>query len=124
MAKAVQKIVGLGQRLGTSVVTQGPKVAGNAVQWTRPRLSKFWYYARVELVPPMPSEIPAIQKGFGEVVASARSGKWMNMTTREAFRNTLVCMEVAFWFFVGEQIGRRSIIGYNVKSDHPEPKYI
>ncbi|XP_033641518.1 ATP synthase subunit g, mitochondrial-like [Asterias rubens] len=124
MAKALQKMVGMGQRLGTTVVTQGPKVAGDAMQWSKPRLSKFWYYARVELTPPSPADIPAIQKGFSNIVASARTGKWKQLTTKEAWLNTLVCVEVAFWFFIGEQIGRRSIIGYNVKSDFEEPVYI
>ena len=43
---------------------------------------------------------------------------------QEAWVNTLVCAEIAFWFFVGEQIGRRSIVGYNVESDYEHPSYI
>ncbi|XP_071841685.1 ATP synthase subunit g, mitochondrial-like [Apostichopus japonicus] len=124
MAKAAQKLVGLGTRLGTSLATQGPKVAGDALQWSRPRLSKFWYYARVELTPPMPADVPAISKGFSKIVDSAKTGKFMNLTVKEAWVNTLVCAEVAFWFFIGEQIGRRSFVGYNIKSDYEPHGYI
>ncbi len=33
---------------------------------------------------------------------------------QEAWINTLVTAEVVCWFFVGECIGKRSLIGYNV----------
>lgn len=38
----------------------------------------------------------------------------MEKTTKEAVQNSLVGLEIACWFFVGEMIGRRSIIGYKV----------
>ncbi|XP_041470323.1 ATP synthase subunit g, mitochondrial-like [Lytechinus variegatus] len=124
MARAAQKVVGLGTRLGNSLATQGPKLATEAVEYSKPRLSKFWYYAKVELVPPTPGEFPAIQKGISDIIKSARTGKFANLTVKEAWANTLVCAEVAFWFFIGEQIGRRSIVGYNVKSDYEPHPYI
>jgi hypothetical protein len=33
---------------------------------------------------------------------------------QEAWLNSLVTAEVVFWFFVGECIGKRSIVGYHV----------
>lgn len=76
------------------------------------------------MTPPMPSDIPAISNGFSKIIASARTGKFMNLTVKEAWVNTLICAEVAFWFFIGEQIGRRSFIGYNIKSDYEPASYI
>jgi len=124
MARAAQKVVGLGTKLGASLATQGPKVAAQAAEYSKPRLAKFWYYAKVELVPPTPGEFPAIQKGIADIIKSAQTGKFANLTVKEAWLNTLVCAEVAFWFFIGEQIGRRSVIGYNVKSDYEPHGYI
>ena len=45
---------------------------------------------------------------------AALAGKFMNVTVKQACVNTLVAAEIAFWFYVGEIIGRRSLIGYNV----------
>ncbi|XP_033119747.1 ATP synthase subunit g, mitochondrial-like [Anneissia japonica] len=124
MAKAAQKLAGLGQRLGSSLMVQGPKVASDAFAYSKPRLTKFWYYAKVELAPPFPNEFPQVMKGVQDVVKSATTGKWAQLTVKEAWVNTLVCVEVAFWFFVGEQIGRKSIVGYDIKGDFKPLGYI
>lgn len=50
--------------------------------------------------------------------------KVLFLSFQEAWVNTLVCAEIAFWFFIGEQIGRRSFIGYNIKSDYEPAGYI
>ena len=42
------------------------------------------------------------------------TGKFLDVTVKEAAANTLVVAEIAFWFYVGEIVGRRSLIGYNV----------
>ncbi|XP_070548190.1 ATP synthase subunit g, mitochondrial-like [Ptychodera flava] len=119
MSRMAAKLAGMGNALAT----KGPKLATGLVEWSTPRLRTFWYYARVELVPPKPSEFPAVQKGLQDVVASARTGKWKNVTVRQAWLNTLIAMEICFWFFVGEQIGRRSVVGYNVKLAVEPPKH-
>nr|XP_002736779.1 PREDICTED: ATP synthase subunit g, mitochondrial-like [Saccoglossus kowalevskii] len=95
----------------------------NVANWSKPRLSKFWYYAKVELIPPTPAEFPKISKGISDIVASAKTGKWKQLTVREAWLNTLVAVEVCFWFFIGEQIGRRSLIGYNIDLAVEPPKH-
>uniref|UniRef100_A0A023FGC0 ATP synthase subunit g n=1 Tax=Amblyomma cajennense TaxID=34607 RepID=A0A023FGC0_AMBCJ len=79
-----------------------------------PRLQTFMKYARVEMVPPSPREFPEVFRGFGQLISSAKSGAWKNLTVKEATVNTLVGMEVIFWFYIGECIGKRSIIGYHV----------
>lgn len=52
--------------------------------------------------------------GIGKLLSSAKSGAWKNQTVREAGLNTLVFLEVICWFYVGECIGKRHYVGYNV----------
>lgn len=67
-------------------------------------------FALKELGPPKPSEIPAaIRDGL-----KLTKGNWRNVTVREAWLNALVTTEVLCWFFVGECIGKGSLIGYQV----------
>ncbi|XP_037580847.1 ATP synthase subunit g, mitochondrial [Dermacentor silvarum] len=80
----------------------------------KPKFETFMKYARVEMVPPSPREFPEVFRGFGQLVSTAKSGAWKNFTVKEATINTLVGMEVIFWFYIGECIGKRSIIGYQV----------
>lgn len=68
----------------------------------------------MELGPPMPSQWPEIRKGFANLYRSTMSGKFFDMTVTQATKNSLVAVEVACWFFVGEIIGRKSLIGYKV----------
>ena len=42
------------------------------------------------------------------------AGAFLNLTVREAALNTAVAVEVACWFYVGEIVGRGSLIGYAV----------
>ncbi|CAK8683085.1 ATP synthase F(0) complex subunit g, mitochondrial-like [Clavelina lepadiformis] len=84
------------------------------MKYAAPRAQTFWKYAKVELRPPTPGEIsqaiPLAQKGINNLV----TGKVTNLTVKQAWQNTLVVTEVLMWFFVGEIIGRRSLIGYKV----------
>ena len=45
---------------------------------------------------------------------STLSGKFLECSMKEVTKNTLVAVEIACWFYVGEMIGRKSIIGYKV----------
>lgn len=80
----------------------------------QPHLKTFWGHARVELGPPMPSQWPEIRKGFSNLYRSTTTGKFLDVTVTEATKNSLVAIEVACWFYIGEIIGRRSLIGYKV----------
>lgn len=71
-------------------------------------------YAKVELTPPSPADIPAIRNGLGKIVSGVRTGAWKQMTVREAWLNTLVTAEIFFWFYAGEVIGKRHLVGYKV----------
>ncbi|KAK2576674.1 hypothetical protein KPH14_005335 [Odynerus spinipes] len=94
-----------------------PKLASlarNLLQEAKPKLKIIQAYARVELIPPTPSEFPAIKKGFSNIINAAKTGRYKELTVREAFLNTLVAAEVYCWFFIGECIGKRHIVGYKV----------
>merc|ERR1711976_96997 len=113
MGARAEDMAALG-RMATSVVTKSTNLAKNTVTFATPRLQTFLRYAKVELVPPSPAEMPAVQKGFNDLLNSAKTGKWKQLTMRQAWLNTLVGIEIACWFFVGECIGKGSIVGYQV----------
>ncbi|XP_036048747.1 ATP synthase subunit g, mitochondrial [Onychomys torridus] len=93
---------------------KAPGLVAAAVTYSKPRLATFWRYAKVELVPPTPAELPAAIRSAKEIVQSARTGSFKQLTVKEAVLNGLVATEVWMWFYVGEIIGKRGIVGYDV----------
>ncbi|KAH9509230.1 ATP synthase subunit g, mitochondrial [Bulinus truncatus] len=88
---------------------------GNALlALTKPRLTTAWRYAKVELRPPTLGEMSEVPLGVQRLILSAKTYKWRQLTVKEAFVNTLVGAEIAFWFFAGECIGKGSIVGYDI----------
>ena len=47
-----------------------------------PKLQKFWYYAKVELVPPKPKDIPRIKEDIRKLVDGYKKGNWKNLTVK------------------------------------------
>ena len=91
-----------------------PELGKLALEYGKPRFAVFMKYAKVELAPPTPAEIPEIRAGIGRILSGAKSGAWKQTSVKEAWLNTLVTVEVLCWFYVGECIGKRHIVGYNV----------
>merc|ERR1711872_821618 len=59
-----------------------PTLATAALEAAKPRLSTFMHYAKVELVPPTPAELGGVAAGLGNIVKSAQSGAWKNLTVK------------------------------------------
>jgi len=93
------------------------RVAGKIPQLIKgflPSLKTFWKYAKVEMRPPVPREFGQVYQGFTNLVNAAKTQKFRAVTVREATINTLVTAEVLFWFYIGECIGKGSLVGYQI----------
>lgn len=84
----------------------------------KPKLATFVKYAKVELVPPNPTDIPEIARGFRNLARGVRSGQWKQLTMKETAVNVGITLEVICWFFIGECIGKGGVIGYAVGHGH------
>ncbi|KAK2106554.1 ATP synthase subunit g, mitochondrial [Saguinus oedipus] len=70
-----------------------------AVTYSKPQLVTFWYYAKVELIPPTPAEIRRAIQNLKEIVNSAQNGSFKQLTVKEVVLNGLVTTEVLMWFY-------------------------
>ena len=52
------------------------------MEYSTPKLNTFWHYARVELAPPTPADIPKISEQLQSIVKSAKTGKWKQVTVK------------------------------------------
>ncbi|KAL0106464.1 hypothetical protein PUN28_016286 [Cardiocondyla obscurior] len=95
------------------LVSKSSELVKLGITHARPVLQVWLQYAKVELTPPSFKDIPAIRSGFSKLITSARTGRYREVTVREAVINTLVAAEIYCWFFVGECIGKRRIVAYN-----------
>ena len=95
-------------------------------------LTTFAKYAKVELTPPGPGEVGGIVRGAGNLVKDAATFKWAQVwvaivdvvfqaeliisqaSMKQVAVNTVVVTEIACWFFIGECIGKGSLVGYQV----------
>ncbi|ELT92520.1 hypothetical protein CAPTEDRAFT_181476 [Capitella teleta] len=99
----------------TRLVNNREKIFNTVMTFTRPRAARMWEVARVEMMPPLSAgEIAAAKKSMGVIWHKMWTAGYKNLTVKEAAINSIVCAEIAVWFFLGEMIGRRHIIGYNI----------
>ena len=68
-------------------------------------------HARRELGPP--TDWGAVQREARAMFAKAPDA--LNTPLRRSVQSSLVAVEIAMWFFVGEIIGRKSLKGYKLK---------
>ncbi|XP_054432389.1 ATP synthase subunit g, mitochondrial-like [Pteronotus mesoamericanus] len=90
---------------------KAPVPVNAAVTYSKPLLATLWQYANVELLPPTPAEIPTAIQRLKKIVNSAQTGSFTQLTVKEALLNGLVATEVWMWFYVGETIDKRGIVG-------------
>jgi len=90
------------------------KAPASFLRFTQPKLATFGKYAKVELTPPAPGEIGQVVKGTAGLVKDALTFKWATATVGEATVNAIIVAEIACWFFIGECIGKRGLVGYQV----------
>ncbi|XP_015377407.1 PREDICTED: ATP synthase subunit g, mitochondrial-like [Diuraphis noxia] len=85
------------------------------IEAARPNIKTFAKYAKVELTPPKLSDLPEIKNGIYKMTQTARTGCWKNITVKDATVQSFIALEVYMWFYVGECIGKRHLIGYDIK---------
>ena len=101
-------------RIGKKTADLSVSLAQRSIAFSRPKLITFWGHARKELLPPAPSEFGLAAEQAGNVYSNLVSFKFLNLTMKEGAKNVLVGVEICCWFFVGEIIGRGSIVGYKL----------
>lgn len=62
---------------------KAPSMVAAAVTYSKPRLATFWHYAKVELVPPTPAEIPTAIQSVKKIIQSAKTGSFKHLTVKE-----------------------------------------
>lgn len=63
-----------------------------AVTYSKPRLATFWQYAKVELVPPTPAELPAAIQSAKKIIQSAKTGSFKHLTVKVTMGYEKVCL--------------------------------
>jgi len=71
-----------------------------------------------ELAPPTLKDWPAIKSDFNKFSRIFDSGEFKKYTVKEALIYGAVMLEIVFWFFVGEMIGRWHVPGYLVSAEY------
>jgi len=97
-----------------ALIKKAPALLNTAKELARPKMNVFLRYAKVELAPPSPAEIPTAISDLSVKVANIQKQTFKDWTVRQTALNVVVGVEIACWFFIGECIGKGSLVGYNV----------
>ncbi|RKP01529.1 hypothetical protein CXG81DRAFT_5823, partial [Caulochytrium protostelioides] len=65
-----------------------------------------------------PNNFGTAQTGYSNFVAGFRNGAWKKLTIAEVGSLVFAGITVGGFFWVGEMIGRRSVVGYDVPGAH------
>ncbi|KAH9639942.1 hypothetical protein HF086_002856, partial [Spodoptera exigua] len=68
----------------------------------------------VELSPPRGSEFVKFAADLALAREFLKNKCYLHITVRQAWLLFLVGLEITMWFFLGETIGKRHIVGYSV----------
>jgi len=96
------------------LVKQIPALVATTKEIAVPKLNTFWRYAKVELAPPSPGDIPVAIADLSTKIANAQKQTFRKWTVNQTAVNLAVGAEVFCWFFIGECIGKGSLVGYQV----------
>eukprot|EP00092_Neocalanus_flemingeri_P011760 GFUD01012682.1.p1 GENE.GFUD01012682.1~~GFUD01012682.1.p1 ORF type:complete len:100 (+),score=20.97 GFUD01012682.1:52-351(+) len=97
-----------------ALIKKAPALFATAKELATPKLNLFWRYAKVELAPPSPGEIPVAIADLSTKLANVQKQTFRNWTVNQTVLNLVVGTEVFCWFFIGECIGKGSFVGYQV----------
>uniref|UniRef100_A0A1E1W0X9 Uncharacterized protein n=1 Tax=Pectinophora gossypiella TaxID=13191 RepID=A0A1E1W0X9_PECGO len=78
------------------------------------KLKVFKEYYKVEMSPPNANEMQKLQLDLALVREFVAAGCWKHLTVKQAWLLFLVGLEISLWFFLGETVGKWSLVGYKV----------
>merc|ERR1712107_967864 len=64
----------------------------------------------------MGADVGGMLKVVGNLTKDALTFKWAQATMKDVAVNTVVVVEIACWFFIGECIGKGSLVGSSLSS--------
>jgi F-type H+-transporting ATPase subunit g len=96
------------------LVARIPAIITPIMEYAKPRLATLIKYGKIELAPPSLADLPEAFAQVSRLVESAKTHQWKQLTVKQAWLNTLVATEVGCWFFIGECIGKGSLVAYKV----------
>ncbi|KAF9351447.1 hypothetical protein BGX34_000557 [Mortierella sp. NVP85] len=105
--KALSSVTATATKLSGPIIYNA-KVAGNIAKQV---------YIREGMAPPSGAQIEAAKESVLKFSKAARSAStWKNISKEQFLGAGLVAAEAYAFFMVGEIVGRRNLIGYDVKS--------
>merc|ERR1719336_2409159 len=60
------------------------------------------------------ADVGGMVRGVGNLTKDALTFKWAQASMKDVAVNAVVVTEIACWFFIGECIGKGSLVGYQV----------